>query len=467
MLSSQDDQRTDNALERIFQHVISPFERFIRWESASGIMLMAAAVVAMILANSALAHAFHHLWETPLALSVGDWTLQKSLHHWINDGLMALFFFLVGLEIKNEILAGDLSTPKQAALPMIAALGGMVVPALLFFLVNRGNEFVVGWGIPMATDIAFAVGVMTLLGARVPKALLMFLVALAIADDLGAVVVIAVFYTDDLHTGALLLAAGLLALMAVLNAANVRSSVPYFILGGLLWYAVLQSGVHATVAGVLTAFMIPTSSRFSQASFSKQVRELLDRFDRENQSKNSPSALLANKSQLHMLETLQNGLHAIQPPLIRLEHMLALPVAFLIVPLFALANAGVTIQFDELASSFSHPVVVGILLGLVVGKPLGITLFTWLAVRVNLARLPDGVHMGHVFGAGLIAGIGFTMSIFIDGLSFEQQPHIMDLAKMAILSASILAAVLGAAWFMLTAQPAQRTSTQAEAEAEG
>ncbi len=456
MLSSHHEQQTDNALERIFQHVMSPFERFIRWESASGLMLMAATVVAMVLANSALAHSFHHLWETPLSLAVGDWRLEKSLHHWINDGLMALFFFLVGLEIKNEVLAGDLATPRQAALPMFAALGGMVVPALLFYAINQGSEFAVGWGIPMATDIAFAVGVMALLGSRVPKALLMFLVALAIVDDLGAVVVIALFYTEDLHTGALLLAAGLLAIMVLLNAANVRSPIPYLILGGLLWYAVLQSGVHATVAGVLTAFTIPTSSRFTQTHFSKQVRELMERFDQEGQNTKTPATLLANKEQLHMLETLQTGLYAIQPPLVRLEHMLALPVAFLIVPLFALANAGVAVQLDDLASTFSHPVVIGIMLGLVVGKPIGITLFSWLAVRSGIARLPDGVNMGHVFGAGLIAGIGFTMSIFIDQLSFEHHPHVLDIAKTAILSASVLAALLGAAWFMLTSSSRQK-----------
>ena len=447
---------SDSALERIFRQALTPFEKFIQWESASGLMLMAAAVIAMVLANSALAHSFHHLWETPLSLSVGDWRLEKSLHHWINDGLMALFFFLVGLEIKNEVMAGDLATPRQAALPMIAALGGMVVPAALFYAVNQGGEFAVGWGIPMATDIAFAVGVMTLLGSRVPKALLMFLVALAIVDDLGAVVVIAVFYTENLQTDALLVACALLAMMALLNAANVRSPIPYFILGGLLWYAVLQSGVHATVAGVLTAFMIPASSRYTQAGFSQHVRQLMDRFDHDGQKHgqdNSPKqSLLENKSQLHLLETLQSGLHAIQPPLVRLEHILAMPVAFIIVPLFALANAGVAVQLGDLATTFSHPVVIGILLGLVVGKPLGITLFCWLSVRSGVARLPDGVHMGHIFGAGLIAGIGFTMSIFIDQLSFENNPQVLDLAKTAILSASVLAALLGAAWFVLTSK---------------
>lgn len=451
---------TDNALERIFRQALSPFEKFIQWESSSGLMLMAAAVIAMVLANSALAHSFHHLWETPFALSVGDWTLQKTLHHWINDGLMALFFFLVGLEIKNEVMAGDLATPRQAALPMLAALGGMLVPAALFFAINQGTEFAVGWGIPMATDIAFAVGVMTLLGSRVPKALLMFLVALAIVDDLGAVVVIAVFYTENLQMDALLVASGLLAIMALLNVANVRSPIPYFILGGLMWYAVLQSGVHATVAGVLTAFMIPASSRYTPTGFSQHVRQLMDRFDKYGQSDSSTQSLLENKSQLHLLETLQSGLHAIQPPLVRLEHIFAMPVAFIIVPLFALANAGVAVQLGDLATTFSHPVVVGILLGLVIGKPLGITLFSWLAVRSGLARLPDGVNMGHVFGAGLIAGIGFTMSIFIDQLSLENNPQVLDLAKTAILSASVLAAMLGAAWFMLTSPSSRKTSVQ-------
>jgi len=444
--------RIDNTLERIFKHTLSPFEKFIKWESASGIMLMSAAIIAMVLANSALAHGFHEFWQTQFSLRLGDWILQKSMHHWINDGLMALFFFLVGLEIKNEVLVGELSTPQQAALPMIAALGGMIVPAALFYAVNHGGEFAIGWGIPMATDIAFAVGVMTLLGSRVPKALLMFLVALAIADDLGAVVVIAVFYTENLNLHALYIAGGLLAVMAIMNAANVRSSIPYFILGIILWYVVLQSGVHATVAGVLTAFMIPASSRYTQSAFSQHVRQLMDHFDEHGKNSDPQHTVLKNKPQLHALETLQEGLIAIQPPLVRLEHALAFPVAFMIVPLFALANAGVEVDLNALSTTFGHPVIIGIMLGLVVGKPIGITLFTWIAIKSGFTQLPHGIHMGHVFGAGLIAGIGFTMSIFIDELSFGGNTHVLDLAKTAILSASILAAMSGVAWFVMTSK---------------
>lgn len=432
-------------LERIFQQALTPFERFIRWESASGMMLMAAAVLALVLANSALAHAFHALWETPLSIGLGDWKLEKSLHHWINDGLMALFFFLVGLEIKSEFIAGSLSSPSRAALPVLAALGGMLVPALIYFGVNPEGEYVHGWGIPMATDIAFAIGVLTLFGSRVPRPLLMFLVALAIVDDLGAVVVIALFYTAEIDLHALTTAALLLGALVILNAANVRKPLPYAILGILLWYAVLKSGVHATVAGVLTALLIPASSRFTHTEFSRHVRALMDRFE-ENCAKSR--SVLDCKDRGHMLVTLQEGLYAMQPPLLRLEHVFALPVAFLIVPLFALANAGIPLNAQTLAGVFSHPVALGIILGLVVGKPIGITLFTWLAVKSGLTRLPEGIHMGHVFGAGLVGGIGFTMSIFIAELSFPGQTELLDLAKAGILSASLLAALLGAVWFL-------------------
>ncbi|TQV61785.1 MAG: Na+/H+ antiporter NhaA [Halothiobacillaceae bacterium] len=445
------ERKQGKPLERIFEQALSPFEKFIKWESASGLMLMAATVLALVLANSALAHAFHEAWETPFRIGMGEWALEKSIHHWINDGLMALFFFLVGLEIKSEFLAGSLSTPRQAALPIVAALGGMVVPALIYFAINPSGDYATGWGIPMATDIAFAIGVLTLLGPRVPKALVMFLVALAIVDDLGAVVVIALFYTADLDMQALWAAASVLGVLALLNAGNIRKPLPYAILGGLLWYAVLKSGVHATVAGVLTALMIPASSRFTQEAFSRHVRELMDRFDTASCG---PSArLLACRNQTHMLETLQEGLHAMQPPLVRLEHFFALPVAFLIIPLFALANAGVSLDAEALAHTFSHPAAIGIMLGLVVGKPLGITLFTWLSVKTGLTRLPAGVGMGHVFGAGLVAGIGFTMSIFIAELSFGGDPAILELAKAGILSASLIAALLGAFWFSRMPRP--------------
>ncbi|MEW6445963.1 MAG: Na+/H+ antiporter NhaA [Pseudomonadota bacterium] len=446
-----DSSLRENPLERIFRQAMTPFERFIQWESASGVMLMAAGLLALVLANSALAHAFHELWETPFRIGMGNWMLEKSLHHWINDGLMALFFFLVGLEIKSEFMAGSLSSPRQAALPMIAALGGMVVPALIYFAINPHGDYATGWGIPMATDIAFAIGVLTLFGPRVPKPLLMFLVALAIVDDLGAVVVIALFYTAELNTDALALAAILLGALAILNIANVRKPLPYAILGGLLWYAVLKSGVHATVAGVLTAFLIPASSRFTQTEFSREVRGLMDRFDQSGC--NQGRGMLACKDQAHMLETLQHGLHAMQPPLIRLEHFFALPVAFFIVPLFALANAGVTLDAHALAQTFSHAVPLGIILGLVVGKPIGITLFTWLSLKSGLTRLPEGVHMGHVFGAGLVGGIGFTMSIFIAELSFPGDPAVLALAKAGILAASVIAALLGALWFARYPKP--------------
>ncbi len=441
------------ALERIFQQALSPFEKFIKWESASGLMLMAATMLALVLANSAFAHAFHEVWETPVRIGMGEWVLEKSAHHWINDGLMALFFFLVGLEIKSEFLAGSLSTPSQAALPMIAAFGGMIVPALIYFTINPSGDYASGWGIPMATDIAFAIGVLTLFGSRVPKALLMFLVALAIVDDLGAVIVIALFYTTELNTDALAVAALLVGALALLNAANIRKPLPYVILGVILWYVVLKSGVHATVAGVLTALMIPASSRFSQEEFSIHVRELMHKFD-SNICEPGVN-MLTCKTQIHMLETLQEGLHAVQPPVVRLEHILALPVAFLIIPLFALTNAGISLNPEALANTFAHAAPLGIILGLVIGKPIGITLFTWLSIKTGLTRLPRGVHIGHVFGAGLVGGIGFTMSIFIAELSFPSDAAVLEMAKAGILTASVIAALLGALWFARYPRPSQ------------
>jgi NhaA family Na+:H+ antiporter len=429
--------------EKRFNRILTPFELFVKQETTSGLILMATALVALVLANSALATHYQHMLHVPVGLSIAGWTLEKTLHHWINDGLMTLFFFVVGLELKRELLVGELAKPRQAALPIVAAIGGMVVPALIYLALNPAGDDLRGWGIPMATDIAFALGVIALLASRVPKGLITFLVALAIIDDLGAVIVIALFYTEQL-AWAFLLAGGVLTLLLVmLNMVGIRHPLPYFVISTLLWLALLKSGVHATLAGVITAFTIPALPRYDPTLFSRRMRETLDRFDASHRP---GEGILRNQRMKALVLTLENGIHGVVTPLQRLVHIFHVPVAFLVLPLFALFNAGVSIDFGNLLQTLSHPVTLGIGFGLLAGKFIGIAGAAWLATRLGLATLPKGVGMGHIGGAALLGGIGFTMSIFIAELAFAHQPALILQAKLGILSASILAGLIGALW---------------------
>lgn len=433
-------------LERVFDRIISPFEEFIHKQTTSGRLLMACAVIALILANSPLSDAYAHLLHTPLGLHLGNWELSKTLHHWINDGLMALFFFIVGLEIKRELLVGELADPRQAILPIVAAIGGMVVPALLYFLINPQGAAASGWGIPMATDIAFAVGVLALLGNRIPKSLLTFLVALAIVDDLGGVLVIALFYTEKIALLPLAMAGLLLGLLVLANVVGIRRPLAYFILGALLWLAMLESGIHATLAGVLTALAIPARSKYDPALFSQHVRQLMNAYDEHHQ----PGTSIMRNERLHsILQTLENGVQMVETPLQRLEHGLHLPVALLIIPIFALANAAIPLPLDSLVQTLSHPVTLGVATGLVGGKVLGIVGLSWLAIRLGWAKLPPHSSMSQLLGVGLIGGIGFTMSIFIAELAFAGQPQLLLMAKTGVLFASLCAGVLGLVWLIL------------------
>ncbi|HEX2077719.1 MAG TPA: Na+/H+ antiporter NhaA, partial [Longimicrobium sp.] len=390
-------------------------------------------------ANSPWAAGYHHLWETELTLRLGADQLSYPLHHWINDGLMAVFFFLVGLEIKREALIGELASLRRAALPAAAALGGMVVPALLYAVLNAGGEGAAGWGIPMATDIAFALGVLALLGPRVPLALKVFLAALAIVDDLGAVLVIAVFYTDQIAWNALGLGFIVLAALVVAARLQARSPLVYVALGVLLWLAFLKSGVHATVAGVLLAMTIPARTRIDTAEFLDRGRRILDHFDAAGVE---GSGVLTNPRQQAAIQEMENACEAAQAPLQRIEHELHYPVAFGIIPLFALANAGVHLG-GNLAGAMRDPVAIGIILGLVVGKPIGITLFAWLAVRLKLAALPQGIGWRAIRGVSLLGGIGFTMSLFVAGLAFPGAPEMNEDAKIGIFAASLVAGIAG------------------------
>ena len=432
--------------EKSFDKILTPFEEFIHQQTTSGLLLMSMAIVALILANGPLANDYAHIMHTMISLGIGSAQFEMSLHHLINDGVMALFFFVVGLELKREILVGELANLRNATLPIGAAIGGMIIPALIYFAVNPEGDAKIGWGIPMATDIAFAIGALAILASRVPKALITFLVALAIVDDLGAVVVIAIFYTDTIVLGPLFVATGLVALLIMFNLSGVRKSLPYMIIGALLWYALLQSGIHATLAGILTAFTIPAVPRYQPERFSASVKELMQKFDASHEEGKS---IMTNDKLRAVVQTLENGVHSVEAPLQRLEHAWHIPVAYLVIPIFALANAGIPIEVDSLGETMSHPVMVGVTLGLVLGKFIGITGISWLLLKLGVATLPKDTRFTQIAGVSLLAGIGFTMSIFVAELGFAGQAENLLMAKTGVLAASIFAGVAGFIWLYL------------------
>lgn len=418
---------------------------FIRLESFSGILLLLCAAAALAWANSPWGQAYFDFWRIELAVSVGGFGLSKPLLLWINEGLMALFFFVVGLEIKREILVGALSSPKRALLPIAAALGGMLVPALLYLALNAGTPGERGWGVPMATDIAFAVGVLTLLGRRIPDALKAFLLALAIVDDIGAVLVIALFYTGQLSWVYLALGAGFLLILAGINRAGARHPLAYALLGVGLWLMFLKSGVHTTVAGVLVAMTVPARTRIDSAEFLWRSRSLLEEFERMKSSVGAHAQTISDSRQQATVQALEAACEGVETPLQRLERGLHPWVAFAIMPLFALANAGVALN-GEAVTDLIHPVSLGVLTGLVVGKQLGVTFFAWLAVRARLAELPRGVGWREIYGVGWLAGIGFTMSLFIAHLAFDGA-SLLAVAKVGVLAASLISGIGG--WLIL------------------
>jgi NhaA family Na+:H+ antiporter len=423
--------------------VMRPFQEFAHAESAGGVLLMLCTVVALVWANSPWSEAYFHLWETPISLRGPFFAIDESLHHLINDGLMAVFFFLVGLEIKRELLVGELSSLRQASLPIAAAVGGMLVPALFYVAFTRGTDGIGGWGIPMATDIAFALGVLSLLGSRVPIGLKVFLTALAIVDDMGAVLVIALFYNTGISWAALGGAGVVLAMLVALNLLGARRPAAYGVLGVVLWYLVLQSGVHATIAGVLLAMTIPSSCRVNPAEFLARARDLLGDFARAGEGKGSER--MATRGHLDALHGLEQASEQAQAPLQRIEDSLHTPVGFVIMPLFALANAGVRLDAQALGA-ISGGVSLGVIAGLVLGKPLGISLFSWLAIRLGAASLPEGVGPRALLGAATLGGIGFTMSLFIAALAFGEGAR-LDEAKLGILLGSVVAGLAG--WTIL------------------
>ena len=437
--------------QRTIARILQPFNEFAHRQSSGGILLLICAVVALVWSNSRWGDSYAHLWHLPLNIGVGDRALSQPLHFWINDGLMVVFFFVIGLEIKREFLVGELRSLKQAMLPIAAALGGMVVPAAIYFKLNQGLPTEHGWGIPMATDIAFAIGMLALLGRGVPGAITIFLTALAIVDDLGAVLVIAVFYTEQISIPALMVAGLFLLLLIAANLLWVRSPLVYALLSLGLWLAFLKSGVHATIAGVVAALVIPSRSLVDPQEFVRAGREMLDRFlvlsegteHRKGKllGRSVQIGIFRNQDQISMVDSLEKACEHVLTPLQRLERGLHGWVTLAIMPLFAVANAGVVLGVNALGSLL-EPASLGVILGLVVGKPIGIFLFSWLAVKSRLAGLPEGTSWLQIFAVGCLAGIGFTMSLFITGLAFSD-PRLVDSAKTGILTASLLAAIIG------------------------
>ena len=440
-------------LESLFGRVLLPFDEFLGRTTAGGIILIGATVIALTLATWLGADTMHHAWEREFTIASGlRFNLALSYHDWVNDGLMALFFLLVGLELKREVLVGELSSIRDAALPVVAALGGMVVPALIYVAFNAGTSTEHGWGIPMATDIAFAVGILILLGTRAPRNLAIFLTALAIADDLGAVLVIAIFYTAQLDFAALRASAALFVLLILFNRGGVRNPLPYVLVGAMLWFYVFLSGVHATVAGILLAMTIPARPAFTPEQFERRLEELRDSLHADRQDASTPDDPLRNARMASIANAAERAGIAVQSPLQRVEHALSPWVTFLVIPIFALANAGIDLSAIRWSEALSSHATLGIMAGLFIGKFVGISLFSWVAVRAGIGRLPAGVGWRHVMGAGWLAGIGFTMSLFIAQLAFTDA-NAIEQAKLGILLASCAAGVVGYAWLYWTGNP--------------
>lgn len=434
--------------EKAFNRIATPFEHFLHAQTTTGLVLMAMTIFSLFLANSPLSEHYAHLFHTNIDFNVGDWKLSNSIHHWINDGLMAIFFFMVGLEIKREILNGELSQIKVAMLPILSAIGGMVLPALIYLSFNYGTEGQNGWGIPMATDIAFAISALVLLGNRVPASLVTFLVALAIVDDLGAVIVIALFYTEQINFLPLMLSGVSFAVMIIFNRFGIHAILPYFIVGLFAWFFMLESGVHATIAGVIAAMTIPSRPKITPVDFTSHTKNLLNEYDNYPVSTDH----VMHENQKAILLNIKDKVDAVGAPSARLEHDLHLPVSLIVIPLFALANAGISIELSSVGSTILEPTALGILFGLIFGKMLGIAGVAWLAIKLKIATLPEGSSMSQVFGVAFLGGIGFTMSIFVADLAFVGDETLIFQSKIAILSASLLSGIIGYIWLYKSAK---------------
>jgi NhaA family Na+:H+ antiporter len=437
-------------LERSFLKLSSPLEAFINSQAMAGIALFIAALLAILMVNVGWQHQYETLSKLVLAVSIGDWEISHSIHYWINDGLMVLFFFILGLEIKYECLVGALSDLKDAALVIAMAIGGMVLPALIYLLIVNigGIDAYQGWGIPMATDTAFAIGILTLLGTRAPRAAAIILTGLAIVDDMGAVAVIGLFYTEEIVVSSLLWAGLSLIAMLLMNLLGIRKASFYFIGGVLLWWFILQSGIHATTAGILAALMVPTRPYANKVWFQRKMKNVVDNFEEVNQ----PNSTILESGEQHALAVEAEDIaKKTTTPIIRWGNSLDKPVSLVILPLFAFLNAGMLIPTD--IPEFKDAVVtLAVLFGLVLGKGIGISIFAWLSLKMGIARLPKGVDFYHIVGIGFLAGIGFTMSLFISALAFEGQPELIEQAKLGILFGSIIAGILGTLFLLFASR---------------
>lgn len=438
--------------EKTFKKFLTPFEEFIRRQTTGGLILMVCTIIALILANSQF-YSFYNNWvHMPLSFQLGPWHVEKTLQHWINEGLMSFFFLIVGLELKREILVGDLSDPRAAALPLIGALGGMLMPALIYTFFNYNTPGMSGWGIPMATDIAFAVGLLVLLGKRIPNGLIIFLVALAIADDLGAVLVIALFYTEKLQIMPLLFSGLFIIWLLILNLLGIKKSLPYCITGILLWGAMLQSGIHATLSGIFTAAFIPAYPKYNPIYYSEFLNKHINDFSLSYESEKS---IIKNDELRTIVQLIEHHTKYVQTPLQRLEHKLHLPVSLFIIPLFTLFNAGVTLplhSLQELLEFCKHPITLGVAFGLLIGKVSGIMGLCWITIKLGFAQLPEKTKYKQLAGVALIAGVGFTMSLFIAELAFPNDLAQLNLAKMGILLGSLFSGIAGVIWLLKTTE---------------
>jgi len=429
--------KTDSVHSKLSERITRPFNIFLKTEQLSGLILIICTLLALLLTNLFLFEDYNSFWATTLTVKFGEFGLSKYLSLWINDGLMAIFFFVIGLEIKREIIVGELNSLRKASLPIIAALGGMILPAMIYIIFNINNpESIAGWGIPMATDIAFTLGILALMGKRAPFPLKVFITGLAIIDDIGAVIVIAVFYSSNIDWSILTIAFIIFLILVLFNRLNVHNPLVYFLFGIALWFIILQSGIHATVAGVLLALTVPARNKIDADQFILENHRLIEEFQ---ESGKCGSGVLLNQRQQNAIKALETACQRVEAPLQRYERLLHYWVAFTIIPVFILANAGVLL--GDIPPSI-HPIELGIFFGLVLGKPLGITFTTWLAVKSGITSLPQGLTWTHIIGVSMLAGIGFTMALFIGNLAITD-PALLSMQKFSILIASVVSCVLG------------------------
>jgi NhaA family Na+:H+ antiporter len=418
------------------RYLLTPFQRFIRAESSSGVLLFGATIIALIWANSPFSESYNNLWQFKIGITSEAFELQKPLILWINDGLMAIFFFLIGLEIKRELLIGELNSFKKASFPLFAAIGGMVFPLVFFFILNKNPETLDGWGIPMATDIAFSLAILRLLGNRIPLSIKIFLTAFAIVDDIGAVLVIAIFYSESINWMLILISMVPLATLFILSSRGIYLKYLVLIFGIAIWVLFLKSGIHPTVAGVLLSFAIPIRQKIDTDTFTEGLQKIEKRV-KETKDVNVP---MLSREQIHQLDRLETWTAKVQSPLQQLEHKLHSWAAYFIMPVFALSNAGVSFSADM---NFDYPLIINIIICLVAGKCIGVSLLSFLSVKIKAADLPKGVRPMQIVGIALIAGVGFTMSIFIANLAFIGNDIYIDSSKVGILTGSVIAGIAG------------------------